>query len=120
VLRPLIALLVAVVPGIAGACEHLPPLQFRQEPNVPYEVYLAPPEAIIGWCHKDAHMVATLLGCTYMPNVTPRHDGVIVLNQALSQPERECVLMYEKAHLPPNNWYDPVVEATAPDDPSKV
>lgn len=75
-IRPIIIALAAAVPSIATACANLPPQQFRQEPDVKYQVYEAPADQIIAWCHKD--------------------------------------LTYEKAHLSPNNWYDPVVEATAP------
>ena len=119
-IRILIAAIMAASPIVADACNHLPPVQFRQTPTVPIDIVEAPPQYIVSWCHKDPKMTAILLGCTYQADITPDHHGVIVLNAALSEADRDCVLTYEKAHLPPNNWHDPVVEATAPDDPSKV
>lgn len=113
-IRLALALVAAAVPSIAGACAKMPPPEFWQEPTLPYEVFTAPANAILSWCHKDPRMTYTLLGCTYEPDVTPKHDGVIILNAGLSDSDRVCVLIYEKAHLPPNNWYDPVMEATAP------
>lgn len=121
-MKTILAFLLLTVPATAGPCEHMPPASAQREPSGPYEVITAPADQIVSWCHKDAaRMTAVLYGCTFLPGTpTPHHDGVIVLSDALSPADRACVLIYEKSHLAPNNWMDPVVEASAPDDPTKL
>jgi hypothetical protein len=69
-------------------------------------------------CHKDAErMTAVLYGCTYQHDSTLAGNAIIILNADLSPADRACVLIYEQAHLEPDSWFDPVMEATAPDDP---
>lgn len=119
ILTTAIALLALASPALAdGPCQNLPPLSARQAPTVPMDVYTAPAARMVSWCHKDAsRMHVILYGCTYQADVTPSHRALILLSDALDATERACVLQYEEAHLPPNNWEDPWVESSAPDDP---
>lgn len=105
----------------AAPCDNLPPPSAWAPPTVAIEIDIAPAAMMTAWCHKDpAKTFAVLLGCTYQADVTPTGKAEILLSDALNPSDRACILLYEKAHLPPNNWFDPVMEATAPDDPAKV
>ena len=99
------------------AKQNMPPMQVHA-PSVRTDVIIAPAGSIVAWCHKDPRMQAILNGCTFMPKDTPNHHGLVLLSDALNDADRVCVLTYEFAHLPPNNWQDPVMEATAPNDPT--
>jgi hypothetical protein len=119
-MKTLLAFLLLTLPAVAGPCENMPPSSAQREPDVPYHVVTAPAASIASWCHKDAaRMTAVLWGCTYLKDASGQR-ALIVLSDALSPTDRACVLTYERAHLSPNNWLDPVIEATAPDDPAKV
>lgn len=122
-IAPVFALL-ASGPALAAsplcAPEHLPPAWAWHTPTVPVEVDIVPASKIVSWCHKLPGSNYTLHGCTFLPNVTPNRDAVVLLSDALTAEERACVLVYEYAHMPPNNWYDPAIEDSIPDDPAKV
>lgn len=118
----LLPLLLAATPAMAeGPCDldHLPPPSAWQVPTVPMEIDIVPADKIVSWCHKLPSAVA-LYGCTFLQDVTPNHDAVILLSDALTENERVCVLLYEESHIMPNNWYDPVIEDSIPDDPAKT
>lgn len=104
-----------------GPCDmdRLPPPSAWQVPTVPMEIDIVPADKIVSWCHKLPNGV-TLYGCTYLPNVTPNHKAVILLSDALTADERVCVLLYEESHIAPNNWLDPAIEDSIPDDPTKT
>lgn len=95
------------------APERMPPRYALQTPIVPLRFDITPPGAIELTCKKRHNPAYTLLGCTFLGAGQP--DGVarIHISAALSLDQQACVLLYEEAHLPPNNWFDPVVEATA-------
>ena len=80
-----------------------------------------PQETMSHACHKLASgLVAPLLGCAYLHDNTPAHSALIILSDDLNDADTACVRQYEVAHLPPNNWSDPAMEAGAPDDPKLV
>ena len=54
-----------------------------------------------------------IYGCTFLP--APGRTALILLNADQDEGERACTLIYEKAHLPPNNWLDAAMEARSPD-----
>lgn len=117
----LAAFLLLTSPALASPCSNMPPLDAQRPPTVPYEVITAPANQIADWCHKDAaRMTVILYGCTFLPSAASHNRGIIVLNDALSPTDRACVLIYEKSHLEPNNWSDPVIEASAPNATSMV
>jgi hypothetical protein len=96
--------------GSPQPCENPPPKSAQAPVTVPIEVYVVPSANMSEWCHKEPG--AIMLGCTYLPS--PKHAAAIILINATETPaERACTLIYEKAHLPPNNWFDPVAEARA-------
>lgn len=99
--------------------DRLPPPSAWQVPTVPMEIDIVPADKIVSWCHKLPSGV-TLYGCTFKPDITPNHDAVILLSDALTENERVCVLLYEESHLMPNNWLDPVIEDSIADDPAKT
>lgn len=101
------------------ALSRLPPPSAWQVPTVPMEIDIVPASKIVSWCHKLPGSAYTLYACTFLPNMTPNHDAVILLSDALMADQRVCVLLYEEAHLSPNNWYDPAIEASIPGDPAK-
>lgn len=109
-------------PAVADSpCDlnRLPPPSAWQVPTVPMEIDIVPAARIVSWCHK-LPSAYTLYGCTFLANVTPNHDAVILLSDALTPEERVCVLLYEESHIAPNNWYDPAIEDSIPDDPAKA
>jgi hypothetical protein len=101
-------------PGVSAPCDKLPPPHAWQVPTVPMVVHIVANAEIGPRCHKLPSPYI-LYGCTYP--ATASTPAIILLNADLKGDERVCVLLYEEAHLPPNNWADPRVEATAPDDP---
>lgn len=114
------ALLTATLPASAYdicAPQNMPPFHVRT-PTVRTDIYMAPAEQIVAWCHKDPRMQATVIlnGCTYQASTTRTGHAIVILSDALDDHDRACVLTYEFSHLPPNNWQDPVMEATAPND----
>jgi hypothetical protein len=120
----LATLIAGTAPAYAqGPCDPatMPPAWARQPPSVTTYVYTDPAWRMAADCHKDAErMTAVLYGCTYQHDSTLTGNAIIILNADLSPADRACVLIYEQAHLPPNSWFDPVMEATAPDDPRYV
>ena len=100
------------------ACGAKPPAWAQHEPNVPYRIYYDSPATIVHDCHKlEKGMAAPLLGCAYLNDNTNTGTALIIISSDLSDTDRACVRQYEFAHLPPNNFVDPVMEAGAPDDP---
>lgn len=67
-------------------------------PNVPFEVYHMANEDIRSNCRYTGNDVIS--GCV----VLETDPAEIYIDWSLSEEMAACVLMHEKAHLPPNNW----------------
>lgn len=101
-------------PGVLQQpCDSPPPGSAQQPVIGTVWVYTIPNDQMNARCNKGAGPV--MFGCADLANA--RHPALIFLNAELSPAERDCTLIYEKAHLPPNNWVDPVAEARATDLP---
>ncbi len=119
-MKTLLAFLLLTAPAQAYdicAKQNMPSIHV-QTPTVRTDVVIAPNAQIKAWCHKDPAMTAILNGCTFQAQDMPNRHALVILNADLDQRDAVCVLTYEFAHLPPNNWQDPVMEATAPNDPA--
>lgn len=92
---------------LAEACRIVPPASVRQAPSDVYWVYTVANDRMEYQC--GAVPGPAIMGCTILRTAT--HPPMIFLNADLTPEERDCTLLYEKAHLPPNNWQDPVMEA---------
>jgi hypothetical protein len=102
----------AAFPGVAiQPCDEKPPTWARQPVTEPVWIYTVPNDRINAQCNKAPGVA--LGGCTF--RATAKHPAIIFLNALLTPAERQCTLVYEKAHLPPNNWLDPIAEARAID-----
>lgn len=90
-------------------CSVLPPSWARGEPNVPYVVIEKTDHRIQTLCGPAANHITA---CEMDPGTAKdRNAGrgdvwIIILPVGVSGPDRACLLMYEKAHLPPFQWFD--------------
>ena len=91
-------------------CGKMPPASARRPVTDKVLIFDIPNEKMAAKCNKVPSANA-LYGCTFLAN--SKHPAVIFLNASLNPEERACTLIYEKAHLPPNNWLDPVEESWA-------
>jgi len=93
-------------------CDNRPPVRAQRPVTVPMMVLTVAGKDMFAQCHKQpADMV--IYGCTFLPTAT--QPAFVLINADQDATERACTLLYEKAHLPPNNWLDPVMEAASPD-----
>lgn len=100
--------------GPAMACmgtnELMPPANRRAEPTVPYKIIELEPfgmQALCGVQFEGEEVRA----CSLMPPSYNSPDKwVIVVLSGISAADRDCLLTYEKSHLPPNFWGDPNME----------
>jgi hypothetical protein len=107
----LIACLLVAMASPAAAVETcrgvpMPPNSAQMEPTVPYEIWWLSREDLNRYCPAKA------AACTHdVPTPQQPDRAVIYIINTLNAVDRKCVPIYEKAHLPPNNWIDPEVEA---------
>lgn len=95
-------------PGITESpCDQVPPLSAQQTVTESFVVYGVASKDMNTWCNKRPGPI--MFGCTFQ--ATADHPATIFLNTALTEDEQMCVMTYEMAHLPPNNWADPAAEA---------
>lgn len=87
-------------------CNAIPaPVELTLPPTVPFKVWHVPREELVTvYCYPgqmDAYHMATFGGCEREVS-----DGFhfIYIRDDVSPAEQECILIHEKAHLPPNNW----------------
>jgi len=93
-------------------CDNPPPLSARQAVTVPVSITTIPGSKMFWACHKQpADLV--IYGCTFLP--APDRQARILINADEDEIERACTLLYENAHLPPNNWLDEATEAATLD-----
>jgi len=101
--------------GFAGVplqpCDNRPPLTAQQPVSVAFSVLTVPGRDMFAVCRKLASTVV-IYGCTFP--ATASRPAMILLNADQDTSERACTLLYEKAHLPPNDWQDPVMEKRTP------
>jgi hypothetical protein len=109
-LTPALMLLLALVAPAQGHdwCSYLvPPPDQREEPTVKYLVHLAPPADLSWLCSSfGGHPVGMAGGCARNQGADQNGNEhwVIFVRADLSPEHTACVLLHEKAHLPPNNW----------------
>jgi hypothetical protein len=89
-------------------CDMVPPASAQRPVKERFDVYDVPDREMIQRC--KAVPGPPIYGCTFLGH--GHGPSVILLNDHLTPKERACTLLYEKAHLPPNNWQDPAVEST--------
>jgi hypothetical protein len=92
-------------------CDNEPPISARLPVDVPVYILKVPGSAMFTDCRKQPKDLV-IYGCTFLPTKTT--PGLILLNGDQDQHELACTLLYERAHLPPNNWWDAKMEATSP------
>lgn len=105
---PVLALLALLAISAASSAEEsicerpgmYPPRDLRAEPTVPYVIRES--GGVDSKCGGGGRWVGgPALGCAgqYAPG-----KWVIWINRNLSPFEKKCLILHEKAHLPPNNW----------------
>lgn len=77
------------------------------EPTVPYMVYRLSRERLHETCSSPKRNVTA---CAYQVADRPGHWAILIADD-ISGAEYQCNLDYEKAHLPPNFWFDPTIES---------
>lgn len=92
-------------------CDNRPPLTAQQPVKVAFSVLTVPGQAMFAVCRKMASTLV-IYGCTFPATAT--RPAMILLNADEDPSQRACTLLYEKAHLPPNDWQDPVMEKRTP------
>ncbi len=103
-------LLASVAPvGAVETCrgDPMPPPEKRAEPTVAYQVAFVARDVVARYCGDKN--IPWPIGCAYEDPESPHH-WMILIADSIKNSELQCVLTYEKAHLPPNNWFDPDVE----------
>jgi len=85
-----------------------PPANKLQPASVHYVVKAATPETIVEECG------AARDGCTFPVDhhwaARLTVPWVVLLDSRIDHDRQVCVLRYEVAHMPPNNWIDPAIE----------
>jgi hypothetical protein len=89
-------------------CDNRPPANAQQPITVPVSILTVPGPDMFAKCGKQPSDLV-IYGCTFLP--APGQPALILLNADQNDQERACTLIYEKAHLPPNNWLDTIMEA---------
>jgi hypothetical protein len=90
-------------------CDNVPPLSARAQPTVDFRIDRLDTGTIMEACNlkSEKYPNGVLYGCTFQTAA----GWQIFLNNDMDAREAACVLLYEKAHLPPNSWQDPVMES---------
>ena len=106
------ALCVLALTGPAGAVEtchghSMPPQSVRQEPGVEYDVRRVSFRRLQKLCSPTGSGIAETWGCAYQNKDS---SWTILLSASLTPEQYSCMLVYEKAHLPPFYWADPGIE----------
>lgn len=84
-------------------CKMLPPKAARQEPTAPYKVVTWPQAKVQTYCAAGRKTFQPITACA---NPLASGAWVVAVSDFLSPTDRACILIYEKAHLPPNDWID--------------
>ena len=91
----------------AGWCDYgVPPPQYRQEPSVRYYVHEVSLEDLAVHCPVSPGDIAEIQGAcvhTLIRSLDGDYAAIFIRND-LTDEEYECVVLHEKAHLPPNVW----------------
>jgi hypothetical protein len=93
-------------------CDNVPPASAQLPLTVPVTIQKVRGADMFSKCRKQPNDLV-IYGCTFLP--TDTRQALILLNSDQTDSEQACTLMYEKAHLPPNNWRDDAMEAMTPD-----
>jgi len=97
-------------------CDNRPPQTALLPVAVPLAIFMIPGADMFARCRKQPNGLV-IYGCTFQ--ASGDHPATVLINADQTPDERACTLAYEEAHLPPNSWYDPVMEAATPDVPSE-
>jgi hypothetical protein len=88
-------------------CKMTPPTYALHEPTVPYTVETLPQAKAEHRCTAGKMTIAQpMTACAMPPGWAGNDNWIIVVSDFLSPTDLACVMVYEKAHLPPNNWED--------------
>lgn len=88
-------------------CKMTPPPYARHEPSVPYTVETLPqPQAERRCTAGKMELAQPMTACAMPPGWVGNANWIIVVSDFLSPADLACVMIYEKAHLPPNSWID--------------
>ena len=106
-------------PEIAALCPALAPISVARVKRPARTLLLedlpaygeATLDAIVPFADRQFDLV--IYGCTFLPGAD--HSATILINGDQNAQERACTLLYEEAHLPPNNWLDQAMEAISRD-----
>lgn len=80
----------------------LPPVSEWREPSVPYVVRSMSVAEVQGYCSGGKPLYQPITACA----ARIHGNWTIAIVDILSDADRSCVLVYEKAHMPPSNWKD--------------
>lgn len=83
----------------------MPPVEQQQEPTVFYDVLFVSDAEM----HERVNAEPTPAGIAFRRPTAEYPDGwrILLNRDKIRVGEMECVLRYEKSHLPPNNYLDP-------------
>ncbi len=94
----------SVASAFAGnpVCDFIP-LDKRAEPTVRYEVIALPNHNLRFMCSFD--LPQPMWGCA---SEEADDHWLILVDDRLEGENLRCVILHEKAHMPPNNWTHPL------------
>jgi hypothetical protein len=93
------------------ACDYPVPRDTRQDPRDfgwQYSIRYVPQRSMSGHCHFVPDHGRYSAGCAVWLGGS---RYLIFVNSEQSSASIACTITYEKAHLPPNSWLDPKMEA---------
>jgi hypothetical protein len=86
-----------------------PPKAAQRTPTAPYKIIKLDSFSLQIIC--KAPETNPFVGCAIPPPSANSNDKwIIALDEKLTGRSLACVMLYEKAHLPPNLWADPHME----------
>lgn len=87
-------------------CKMTPPAYALNEPTVPFDLFVWPQSKVQRVCANGAKTYQPITACAMPPGRAGNNRWFIAMSSFLDDADYACVLVYEKAHLPPNNWQD--------------
>jgi hypothetical protein len=85
-------------------CLDLPPIDKRLEPTVPYRLIELSSRELQERCGGPFSRV--VIACSRQEDPFNPNDWIVVIDADMPPADKACVLLYQKAHMPPNNWVD--------------
>lgn len=85
-------------------CLDLPPIDKRAEPTVQFRLIELPTAELQTRCGGPFSRI--VIACSRQEDPFNPGDWVVIIDADMPAADKACVVLYQKAHMPPNNWVD--------------